>query len=131
MAPKAQLAIVGLPGAGKTTLALKLRDVLGLWTIHTDAVKDRPWEEQPDLLMATIPDRCIVEGITVARLFRRGFEPDCVVWMLGGDHRATKSLQSLINRGLGEYSGRVIVVPKWADVRTVLWKLGTPDEHDA
>lgn len=117
----AQLAIVGLPGTGKTTLADGLGTALGLDVLHTDEFKDFPWDTQADLALTSAPGFGIIEGITVARLFRRGFKPDCVVRILGGSN---PSMASLIKRGLDEYEGRVVVVPHRPKLDTVLWALG-------
>jgi shikimate kinase len=134
----ATLAIIGMPGTGKTTLANAIGDVLRLDVFHTDDFKDLPWSQQADHAMATIPNFAkagafIIEGITVARLFRRGFLPDCVIYFAGGGAIASPSLQSLLVRGLLDYDkalvrghvGRVLHVPEHADSETVLWLMGT------
>lgn len=122
----AQLAILGLPGSGKTTLALALGAVLELPVLHTDEFQSEPWEKAPDLVMARLQPVCIVEGITVARLFRRGFKPDCVIRILGGaENKRRASLQSLIKRGLDEYEGRVVVLPNRPSVLTAMRALGS------
>lgn len=121
----AQLAIVGVPGCGKTTLAFKLATVFQLPVFGTDAFVDEPWDNQPALVLEAWSRWGIIEGITVARLFRRGFKPDCVLWILGGDAgKQTASLRSLIDRGLSEYDGRVVTVPYRPKLDTVLWALG-------
>lgn len=126
---KAQLAIVGLPGSGKSTLALALGRALGIDVLPTDAWMNIPWAEQADAAVLALPAHsCIVEGITVARMFKRGFEPDCVIYILGGDPaRSKNSLRSLIENGLNLYSGRIITLPQWPSLETALWALGTPE----
>lgn len=133
MTAKAQLAIVGLPGSGKTTLSIKLVNALNLTALHTDDYAWVSWAEQPDAAMAGIaellPDGGIVEGFTVCRMFKRGFEPDCVLYILGCDEKRTpKGLRTQLERGLDLYAGRVITLPKWPSLETALWALGTPDE---
>ncbi len=126
---KAQLAIVGLPGCGKSTLSWKLGSALGLDVVHTDDMKGLPWSEQPDAVMSLVRAQCIVEGFTVCRMFKRGFEPDCVLYVLGSDAaRTPKGLRTQLERGLDLYAGRVITLPKWPSLETALWALGTPDE---
>jgi adenylate kinase family enzyme len=125
------LAIVGLPGAGKTTLAKALGAHLGLPVLHSDEYNELPWEEQADAVLAAIPARGIVEGVTVPRLFRRGFAPDAVVYILGGTAGSrTNSLRSGIDRGLREYGGRVITVPHRPALDTVLWALGQREDDE-
>ncbi len=123
---RAQLAIVGLPGTGKTTLATALGAALGLPVLHTDDFKALPWDVQAAAALEAAPQRGIVEGVTVARLFRRGFVPDCVVHLVGnGGRTSAGSMRSLIQNGLHEYTGRVLHVPERPSVEDVLRLLGT------
>jgi hypothetical protein len=127
---KAQLAIVGLPGSGKTTLALKLGRALGLPTVHTDLFADKPWDVQPGAAMDLTHEapQLIIEGYTVCRMFKRGYEPDCVLYVLGCDEKRTpKGLRTQLERGLDLYAGRVITLPKWPSLDAALWALGTPE----
>ncbi len=120
---KAQLAIVGLPDVGKTTLANKLGPALGLPVLCTDVFMTLPWADQADAAMELVRPRCIIEGITVARMFRRGFNPDCVLYVLGGDAHL-KAIASLVKRGLEEYSGRVVCLPWRPGLDTALALIG-------
>ncbi len=99
------VAILGLPGSGKTTLANKLANALNLTVLHTDDFKSMPWSKAADAAMAAIANGTygVVEGITVARLFRRGFEPSLVLVLAGG--KPMPAMSSLISRGLREYRG--------------------------
>jgi hypothetical protein len=130
----ATLAIVGLPGCGKTTLADKLGAALGLAVVHTDMYRDASWEVQPTLCMGEVActhDSLVVEGLTVCRMFKRGFEPDAVIYILGSDPaRTPKGLRTQLENGLNLYAGRIITLPKWPSLETALWALGggTDDE---
>lgn len=125
---RAQLAIVGLPRTGKTTLALGLGDALDLPVLHTDDFRDMPWEDQADAAMLAVPARGVVEGITVARMFRRGFDPDCVLWVMGATGAPSdRALRSLLARGVGEYEdrgGRVLRLTMRPSVDAALWAIG-------
>lgn len=123
----AQLAIVGLPGCGKTTLADKLGAHLGLRVLHTDDYRGLPWEEQADACVVALPGWGVVEGVTVCRLFKRGFEPDCVLWILGGDPaRSPVGLRTQLENGLAVYGGRIVTLPEKPSLETALWALGQP-----
>lgn len=129
---RAVCAIVGLPGTGKTTLGNALAAHLGLGCCHTDQFMTVPWSEQADEAMRYMPVRGLVEGITVARLFRRGFTPDCVIHLTGHSEfgyslaakAASRALGSLVRRGLSEYAGRVLTLPARPDVAAVLRAIG-------
>jgi adenylate kinase family enzyme len=127
----AVLAIVGLPGSGKSTLAKALGNALGVRTFHTDDFKDFPWNEQPEAVLEDLGlfmqanSAVIVEGFTVCRLFKRGFEPDCVIYILGSDPaRTPKGLRTQLERGLDLYAGRVLTLPQHPTLETALWALG-------
>jgi adenylate kinase family enzyme len=100
------IAIVGLPRSGKTTLSELIAESVGLSVLHTDDFRKLPWDKAADAALAAISGHGIVEGITVARLFRRGFKPDLVIHLTGG--RQLPSMESLIKRGLSEYTGTTI-----------------------
>lgn len=138
----AVLAITGLPGSGKTTLGCALAAALNLQELHTDAYKDAPWDEQPERALATLQrigfdprgNGWLVEGITVARMFRYGFRPDCVLHLLGG--REHPGLPALLQRGLVDFrntNGRIVTLPQYPSVRAALLALGNPQRkapHD-
>lgn len=130
----AVLAITGLPGSGKTTLADALGHVLDIHVFHTDYHIAASWDEQPDLCLKSA--RClqslvrpvVVEGLTVARMFRYGFNPDCLIVLSGG--RPHKSLPSLLENGIRSYRGRVIHLPQYPGVAAALRALGTPSRSN-
>jgi hypothetical protein len=126
----AVLAITGLPGAGKTTLADALGVALNLPVMHTDDYKDQPWAEQAPLctarLLEAYPFSCIVEGLTVARMFRYGFRPHAVIHILGGREPVSASLRSLVSNGMIAFNGRIVTLPKHPSVREALSALGKP-----
>lgn len=97
-----KIAIVGRPGVGKTTLATKLSDDLGIPLIHTDNYKDKAnFIDVPLLVLADLQtmSRYIVEGVQAARVLKRGLNPDSVV-VLDSDeeieekHRSIASMSS-------------------------------------
>lgn len=129
----ATLAIVGLPKTGKTTLANSLGAALGLGVLHTDDFVWLPWAEQADAAMSALNvlsmPNCVIEGITVARMFRRGFNPDCVLWLLGkSGMRSDASMRKLISNGLEAYNGRVLRLPYRPSLDAALFALGSVHE---
>ena len=85
------IAITGLPGAGKTTLARKLGGAI----IHTDDyMNEYSFKDLPTMLIKllneTYSGNIIVEGVQVARMLRTGhregiWTPDTVIWIADGD----------------------------------------------
>jgi adenylate kinase family enzyme len=96
------VAILGLPKSGKTTLAESLSKLHGASVLHTDDYKHLPWKDAPDAILAryTADGPDIIEGITVARMFRRGLRPKAVVYIAGGP--PMPQMAGLIKRGLTE-----------------------------
>lgn len=130
----AVIGIIGLPGCGKTTLALELGRRLELPVLHTDKYRDAPWAHQADLAVLAAPERGIVEGLTVARMIRRGFHPDCLLLVdcppMGVGEN---SLYAIITNGVREYEntlstlpGRVIRLPRFPSPSAVLTSMGNP-----
>ncbi len=137
----AQLAIIGMPGTGKTTLADAMAEALNTDVAHTDMFKDLAWEDQAEASMDLLRGRhrpLILEGITVARMFRRGFLPDCVLHLAGRGTIESPQLLSLITNGLLDYDtalvrghvGRVIHCPERPALETVLFLMGTLGPED-
>lgn len=116
----ATVAIVGLPGCGKTTLAAELGRRLCLPVLNTDKFRDSPWDMQADLAMLALPEQGVVEGVTVSRMMRRGFHPDCLIHIAGGREPINAGLRTLITNGTVEYTnslhdlpGRVVLLTKY------------------
>lgn len=83
MSKKKQIAIVGRPGVGKTTLAEKIAKELGLSLVSSDTyIKTTDFEEVPDKIIEAIKDipgdGVVVEGVQVSRMLKRGWKPDKV-----------------------------------------------------
>ena len=75
------IAITGRPESGKTTFAEQQARQTGLPIIHTDDIIDTglSWNELPDYAIKVLPEKCIVEGVLVARMLGQpGFDPDIV-----------------------------------------------------
>ena len=83
------VAVTGYPGSGKTTFA----KALGLWRISTDDYINN-WEflempkkmiEHIEMLAASDDEPIVIEGVLVARMLRKGWKPNTVIWIEGGD----------------------------------------------
>lgn len=77
------ICIHGKSATGKTTIAAKLRWALGIPVYHTDDYQKLGFEQALYGLMHALEERekraCIIEGIQVPRLIRKGFKPDFIV----------------------------------------------------
>lgn len=84
---KKKIAIAGRPGVGKTTLAKKLAEQMGLRLYHTDdLIGVVPFKDANDAMIKQLSDKesFIVEGVQVARMLRKGhrdqtFKPDKLI----------------------------------------------------
>jgi adenylate kinase family enzyme len=68
-----RIAIVGVPRAGKTTLANLLSQVTGYPILHTDDLMDLGWSQVSDEVRARLATEphLIVEGVAVVRGLRK------------------------------------------------------------
>lgn len=114
------IAITGYPGTGKTTLAWKLTSL----PIETDKLAELPWNDQPAAGIKAVEDFwneehmsargqtvCIIEGILVARMIRRGWSPDLLI-VLDKQWREPKpseaSIRSQVDRAVAEFKGVIV-----------------------
>lgn len=115
-----KIAIVGRPRVGKTTLGLQLSGQYKLPLVHADDfIGLTTFEHQPDLIVADLMDRdtYIIEGVQVARCFKRGLKPEIVIWLEAAiplDSRH-KSLATIVDRSMQEYTGEVVRVRREDD----------------
>ncbi len=80
----ARIAIAGGPRVGKTTLGLRLHELLPeRRLLHTDDLIDRmSWSEVSDFIVRDLAgDPWIVEGVRVAHALRKGLQADLVIWL--------------------------------------------------
>lgn len=77
------ICIHGKSAAGKTTLAKELGTAIGYPIFHTDSYMRHGFSQSLYVLMADLEERnernCIIEGIQVPRLLRRGFKCDLII----------------------------------------------------
>ncbi len=110
------IAIMGLPGSGKTYLGNKLSLALGLDIIHTDVLKAIPWADQADGAMALLDGFTgIVEGVVVQRLFRRGLVPVLTLVMPPPPviPKNYAGIAAGLSRGIRECTGPLAHVSDW------------------
>lgn len=83
------ICIHGKSAAGKTTVASRLGRHLGLKVYHTDDYKQHGWEQSLYVMMAELSERekvsCVIEGVQVPRLLRKGFRTDLVIEVVCDD----------------------------------------------
>lgn len=105
-----RIGITGLPGTGKTQVANTLSKYLDLEVQHTDAYKHMLWEEQPVAAMDKLLPACIIEGVTVARMLKRGFNPDVLIYLVGPGRgvRSMPWLQTYVRLYEESAVGRVV-----------------------
>lgn len=110
------IAIVGLPGSGKTTLANRMGQDMELPVTHTDVLKELPWDEQAIAALQLLQGFSgIVEGVTVQRLFRKGLVPTLTLVMPNPPNipKTHAALISGLVRGIAECKGPLAHVRDW------------------
>lgn len=77
---KKRIAIAGGPRAGKTTLAMGVRDRP---VLSTDSYMSIDWENVPEVVNDAVSElpEFILEGVQVARCLRKGLKVDAVVYL--------------------------------------------------
>lgn len=77
------ICIHGKSATGKTTVAQQLCRSLQYPVFHTDDYKHLGWEQSLYGLMNDLGERgsvpCIIEGIQIPRLIRKGFKADLII----------------------------------------------------
>lgn len=104
-----RIGIIGYPGAGKTTLSLKVNNKQ---IIHTDDFLNFTHDERPERITAILKEPFVVEGNEVTRLINRGLTLDCVI-LVTGSQRMEKSLRGLqgrLDKFLAEYRGDIYMI---------------------
>lgn len=94
--------IVGGPGSGKSTMAVKLGEITGLPVFHVDQIIHKPgwiWRDDAESLeMANSVEaktRWIFEGVLSASYTNRCSRADTVIWL---DLPVTMRLARIVNR---------------------------------
>lgn len=80
------IAIVGVPRTGKTTLAHDLAAVTGHVVVSSDDyLRGRvDWKGVPERVIESLTELpTICEGVQVARMFSRGYQPGRLIYLAG------------------------------------------------
>ena len=116
-----RIAVIGYPGAGKTTLCKRFKDHK---IIHTDNFLNLTHQMRPELLqqhvdaMNAVGPIC-VEGNEVTRLITRGWKPNLLILVEGSERNdaRTAGLRGRVDKFLREYKGIYYVInPRKSDV---------------
>lgn len=110
-----RIGIVGYPGCGKTTLAAQFDRPV----VHTDDYLPLGHTAVPGAILSTLEglhDGYVVEGTSVARLFERGWKPDLVIYMKGGNNRADcSSIRKMIDGKMKYCTTEMVYLDGWVD----------------
>ncbi len=102
------ICIHGKSGSGKSTTAIQLAKALGYPLFHTDAYQHYGWDQSLYQLLNDLNERtrteCIVEGVQVPRLIRKGFRVDLIVETVCSDDTRVKRYEQ---RGHGKKVGNL------------------------
>jgi len=120
-----RIALVGGPKTGKTTLAKLIAHPN---TYHTDELKHLPWHSQATAWLEELSnvDSFLVEGVTVARMLRKGLEVDVVVYLQEAKVQRTAKQEALAKGVDTVYKGLSVTVPQILEQE--LLHLDTPQD---
>jgi hypothetical protein len=102
-----RVALTGVVNSGKSLL-LDYADLAGRKVVHTDDLRETPFEEKPARIQEELEgeDEFIVAGMQVPRALRKGLEVDCVVWL-------NLPRKRLTTRQAGFSKGARTILDKW------------------
>lgn len=107
------LGVIGYPGAGKTTICLRLLDHMKI--IHTDGFLNFSHDDRPAAIMTHVSlkgPEYVIEGNEVTRLIKRGWKPDALLLVEGStrNDKATNGLRGRVDKFLNGFYDTVYVI---------------------
>jgi len=101
-----RIAITGYPGAGKTLLSTMVRSRA---VIHTDHYLKLPRDKIATQIMTDLSTKgkYVVEGTQIPKMLSQGFQPDVVIWLIGGTRPNCQGIRTQMQTYMAEYKGNV------------------------